>query len=112
MVDTGELEQFLNDKSAKKGDICEIMSEGTLEVKEDVNTKRKYKVLNLPVKLNSNIELIWSPAKLATAALQKLYNKETKNWVGKKFQIDLVKMLVKGEMREIVFPIPLEAKKV
>ena len=112
MVDSGELESYLNDKSAKKGDIVEILGEGTLEQKEDVATKRKYKVLNLPVKLNGTLDLTWSPAKLATAALQKLYGKETKGWINKKFQVDLIRMAIKGEMKEVVFPIPLEAKKV
>ena len=112
MVDTGELESYLNDKSAKKGDIVEIIGEGNLEEKEDPNNHRKYKVLNLPVKLNSTKDLIWSPAKLATAAMQKLHGKDTKTWVGKKFQVELVKMAIKGEMKDIVFPVPLEAQKI
>src|SRR3990167_1138723 len=112
IVDIGELESYLNDKSANKGDVVEIMSEGTLEVKQDsVNPTKVYRVLNLPVKLNGQRDLIWSPAKLATEALQKLYGRDTKNWVNKKFQVDLVKMSIKGEMKNVIFPMSLEPVK-
>ena len=49
MVDTGELESFLNVKSVKEGDIVEIVNEGKLEEKQDPMTARKYKILNLGV---------------------------------------------------------------
>ena len=113
MVNTAELESYLNSKSCQKGDIIEILGEGDFEVKQDAaNPKKVYKVLNLPVKVNSQIELIWSPAKLATEALQKLWGMESKGWLNKKFQVDLVRMSIKGEMKEVVFPISLEPVKV
>ena len=103
----------MNAKSCNKGDIVEILGEGTLEIKQDaVNPKRTYKILNLPVKVNSQTELIWSPAKLATEALQKLYGRDTAKWTGRKFQVDFVKMSIKGEMKEVIFPMSLEPVKV
>ena len=109
MVDTRELEAFLNDKSARKGDIVEITGSGDIEIKDDTNNaQRKYKVLNLPVMLNGTMALEYSPAKLAKEALEKLYGSNTDKWVGKKFVVDFVKMMVKGEMRNVIFPMPLE----
>ena len=109
MVSTSELESYLNDKSAKKGDRVKILSEGTIEVKEDAQNKKiKYKVLNLPVNLNGTLELIWSPGKLAVAALNKMFGTDTKTWVNKEFIVDLVKMQVKGELKEVIFPLPVE----
>lgn len=85
MVDTSELESFLNEKSAKEDDIVEITEEGLLEEKEDPVTKRKYKVINLPVLVNGERELIWTPNKEAIKVLQKVKGLDTKDWIGIKF---------------------------
>jgi hypothetical protein len=102
MVDIGEMENFLNEKSAKSGDIVEIIGEGLIEEQETQFGKRK--ILNIPVKLNG-IEKIWSPAKIARAEAQKIFEStNTKTWVGKKFQVIFVKMTIKGELKDVIIP--------
>lgn len=102
MVDTGELENYLNEKSAKKGDIVEIKSEG--EIVEQDGKFGKQRVLNIPVLLNGR-EMIWSPKKTATNLANKIFDStDTKNWVGKKFQVAFVKMMVNGEPKDIIIP--------
>lgn len=102
MVNTAALESFLNDKTAKENDICEIIGEGNIEEKDTQYGKRK--ILNLPVKLNGN-SLTWSPGKIAVKECEKIFlSTDTKNWVNKKFSIGFVKMTVKGEIKNIVIP--------
>lgn len=86
MVDTSEVESYLNGKSAKDGDIVVITGEGNIENKEDEATKRKYRALNLPVELNQR-PLTYSPNKTALEVLNKAWGTQTKAWIGKKFQV-------------------------
>lgn len=110
MVDTGELESFLSEKTAKGGDIVEIIGEG--EIQRDVETQfGKRNILNIPVKINGR-QLIWSPGKVARKEAEKIFNsKDTKNWINRKFQVTLVKMPVKGELKDILVPGSLEPLK-
>jgi len=111
MVDTSELESFLNDKSAKEGDIVEIVGDGVIEVKTDKdNEKRKYRVLNLPVKLNGR-ELIYSPNRDAMPVLQKAFGMNTADWVGKKFQVKLYPKTAFGVTKNAILPVIIEEKK-
>lgn len=103
MVDTGELENYLNDKSAKANDIVEIMLDGVVESKEDPLTKRKYKVLNLPVKCNGR-DLIFSPNKDALKVLNEAWGTETMNWIGKKFRIQFYPKTSFGKTTQAILP--------
>ena len=112
MVQLGELESYLNDKSAAKGDIVEILGEGTIELLEDKATHKVKKLLNLPVRLNSQRELIYTPGKKAIEAMQIKWGKDTKKWIGKKFQVEFVFMQVGQNELKVIKPIPIEAEKV
>lgn len=85
MVNTNELESFLNEKSCKEDDIVEIIGEGDLETKKDAVSNREYKVLNIPVTVNGSLKVIFSPNKEAVKALQIAKGVDTKNWIGIKF---------------------------
>lgn len=102
MVNLGELEHFLNDKSVKENDIGVILSEGSFQTVNDKFGERK--ILNIPVEVNS-VKLTWSPGKIARdEAIRVFGSQDTRNWVGKKFQIGFMKMIVKGEPKTIIIP--------
>lgn len=107
MVNTGLVENYLNEKSAKKGDIVEIKTEGEIgEVAQKDGSKRR--ALNIDVLLNGR-ELIWTPGKTAMRAVQKVWGMDTKDWIGHKAQVDFVKMNSYGELKDVLILIPITA---
>ncbi len=110
MVDTGLIENFLNEKSAKKGDIVEIADEGVIgEIAQQDGTKKK--CLNLGISLNGR-ELIYTPGKTALRALQKVWGLDSKAWVGKKASVDFIKMNSFGELKNVLILMPITETKV
>jgi hypothetical protein len=103
MVNTGELESFLNEKSCSEGDVVEILEEGVIEVKEDSASGRKYTVLNLPVLINGR-EIIYTPNRDAIEVLQKAYGIETKKWKGKKFKVSFYPKTAFGQTKTAILP--------
>jgi hypothetical protein len=110
MVDTAELENYLNEKSAKEGDMVYIISGGILESKEDPQTHRKYKVLNLPVRLMGTRELIYTPDKKAIEVLSEEFGSDSENWKGKEFKIKFYPKTVFGQEKTAILPV-IEQKK-
>ena|SRR3990167_8606385 len=108
MVNTGELESYLNDKSGTEGDLVEIMGEGLMGEKTDESGKVK-KVLDIPVTLNGQLKLTYTPGKKALNELQSAWGKETKQWVGKKFQIKFVVMQIGNKEINVIKPVPIKA---
>lgn len=109
MVDTGELESYLNEKSSKEHDVVEILEEGSVELKEDAQNHRKYKVLNLPVSVNGK-NVIYSPNKEAVEVMQKAWGKDTKSWKNKKFSIKFYPKTSFGVTKTAILPVILEQK--
>jgi hypothetical protein len=94
MVDTRELEKYLNEKSAKDGDIVEICGEG------EITEGQFGKMLNIPVKCNG-LDLVWTPSVKARNTLNmKLKTTDTKNWVGRKFQV----VIMEDKGKQILLP--------
>ena len=110
MVDTGLVENYLNEKSAKKDDIVTIKDEGDIGTILQVDGKQK-KCLNLGVEHNGR-DLIYTPGKTALRALQKVWGMDSKVWVGKKAKVDFIKMNSFGEMKNVLFLMPIEETKV
>ena len=109
MVDTIELENYLNDKSAKLNDIVEVTGEGLIEITTDDSGKTK-KNLQIPVLVNGKLKLIYSPGKTARKPLETAWGTDTKNWVGKKFQISFIKMQVGKDLLEVIYPVVMDVK--
>jgi hypothetical protein len=102
MVEIGELEAYLNDKSAKENDICVVTGEGSIQELDGEFGKRR--VLNIPVELNGRA-VIWTPGKLALNAAEQVFkSRNTTKWVGQKFAVGFVKMTVKGQIKDIIVP--------
>ena len=109
MVDTGELESYLNDKSAKENDICEVLESGLIEDKEDPISHRAYRVLNVPIKINGRT-LIYSPNKDALKVLNAAWGTNTQGWIGKKFQIKFYPKTSFGKTTNAILPVIIEQK--
>jgi len=99
----------LNENCAKDGDICVIVGDGVIEHKEDVNTKRKYKLLNLPVEVNG-LDLTYTPDKDAIAVMRSAWGADTKAWTGKKFSVKFYPKTVFGQKKTSILPVILEVK--
>lgn len=107
MVDTGELETYLNENSAKDDDIVEILNEGSIEHKVDDATKRKYAMLNISVRCGI-LELIYSPNKDAQEVFKKAWGRDTKNWVGKKFKVKIYPRTIFGVTKNAILPVIIQ----
>jgi hypothetical protein len=83
---------FVSFDSTQDGDIAEILDEGKVEYNETL----KKDMFNLKVSLNGK-QKIYSPNNTSGRALQDAFGKESKDWIGKKFQIIHAdkKMLIK-----------------
>ena len=109
MVDTGELENYLNESSCKDGDVVEILNEGVIESKVDTQSGRKYKLLNLGVRCGL-LELVYSPNKDAQEVLVKAYGKDTKQWIGRKFVVQIYPRTLFGVTKKAIFPKIIDVK--
>lgn len=97
---------YLNADTAKDGDICEITAPGE-EVEITVQGKTK-KVPNIPVKLNGERELIYSPGAKAGKKLVDAWGDETTEWVGRKFLVKIVTLEIGGKEQSVVRAEPLD----
>lgn len=88
---------FLNYESTNDGDIVEFIEEGKVEF----NQALKKDMFNIKVKKGEKV-MTYSPNNKTGKALQDAFGMDTKEWIGKKFQILHVekKMLVKPLIAE------------
>jgi hypothetical protein len=112
MVNVGELENFLNDSSAKDNDMCEILPGAVINDKEDAVTKRKYKELLLNVKLNGTRDLQYAPNKDAREVLTKAFGSDTDKWTGKKFTVKIYPKTSFGVTKNAILPVLIKEVKV
>ena len=73
---------FLNYDGTQDGDIATILDEGKYEYSETL----KKDMFNMNVECNGK-KKIYSPTNKAGKALQDAFGVDTKNWIGKQFQI-------------------------
>ena len=85
---------YLNIESSKDGEIAEITGEGEY-VEIDFQGIKK-KVFNIPINV-SGTKKIYTPGNKAGKILIKSFGKDTKNWIGKKFEVVHIenKMLIR-----------------
>lgn len=86
-----------------------ITGDGAIEHKEDTNTQRKYKLLNLPVEVNG-LSLTYTPDKDAIAVFRKAWGMETKAWTGKKFSIKFYPKTIFGQKKTAILPVIIDQK--
>lgn len=80
---------FLNFDSTKDGDVFEIIDEGKVEYNETL----KKDMFNIKVKQGEKVKT-YSPNNTSGRELQSAFGLDTKQWVGKKFEI----LHVQGKM--------------
>lgn len=73
---------FLNIDSTQDGDVIEILNEGKVEY----NDKLKKNMFNLQVKKGDKV-MTYSPNNQSGRQLQEAFGRDSKDWIGKKFQI-------------------------
>jgi hypothetical protein len=103
-MDTGNLDVFLNENTARDMDIVEILDEGRIEEKISPKDNRVYNVLNLSVQ-NGSRKLIYTPNKDALEVLKKAFGKDTANWVNKKFQVKIYPKTAFGITKNAILPV-------
>ena len=96
---------YLNSAICKDADIVEVTGEGEKSAIEK-NGKTK-EVYNIPVLLGSK-KLVYTPGFKALKVLVEAWGDETKNWIGKKFQVKMVLMEVAGREMNVIRPQPLD----
>ena len=74
--------EFLNFDTTKDGEICKILS----EAKPVYNEVLKKDIVNCDVEKNG-VKFVYSPNLSACKALQNAFGMDTKDWIGKKFEI-------------------------
>ena len=101
-MDVSELlGDYLNADTAKEGDIVEILDEGT---KAKIGEKE---VLNIKCALNGK-GTTYTPNRKSIKILRTAWGAETKDWIGRKFQVKFVFMEVQGKELQIIRPVPLQ----
>lgn len=83
---------YLNFDSTQDADVIEIISEGKVEY----NDTLKKDMFNIQVKKGDKV-MTYSPNNSSGRILQQVFGKDTKDWIGKKFQVMHVdkKMLIR-----------------
>ena len=99
MVEADFSGNFVNDENAKEGDVLEIIGEGEYEEKENSTTGKKFRVLNIPCKINGGRDLIFTPSIDCGKRLVAAWGKETKAWIGKKGQVKHYRYKAFGETK-------------
>jgi hypothetical protein len=73
---------YLNYDGTEDGDMVTILTEGKVEYNETL----KKEMFNIDVEHNQK-KKVYSPSNKAGKTLQDAFGKDTKNWIGKQFQI-------------------------
>jgi hypothetical protein len=73
---------FLNYESTEDGEIVTILNEGKVEYNETL----KKELFNISVEHNGKTK-IYSPNNTAGKVFQETFGKDTKEWVGKQFEV-------------------------
>ena len=92
-------QNFVNADNANEGDILLITGEGEYEDKTNATTQKKFRVLNIPCKINDGRELTFTPSIDCGKKLVAAWGKETKEWIDKTGKVIHVKYKAFGETK-------------
>ena len=91
---------YLKAEDCKGGEIVEILSEG--EIAEITSPEGKVKnVLNYKVSVDGQ-EKEWTPNRTCGQMLMQAWGEDDKNWIGKKFQIELMRTQMFGKVKNAI----------
>ena len=100
---------FLKAEDCKGGELCEITGPGVTDEIEGANGEVK-EVRNYPVKVNG-VEKTFSPNKTNGNIMMQAWGEDDDAWIGKKFQIELIKISAFGKVRNSIVVKPIVEQK-
>ena len=93
------LNDYLSAEHIKKfGNVCMIADEGRYLLKEESGFKRD--VFQIKVKMGDGECFIWSMNKESEQNLMRSWGRETKNWIEKFVQFEIIKLKINGQIKE------------
>jgi len=99
---------FLRAKDVKEGDVVVLLNAG--EVRDaDFGTGKSRKVVEFEVEHNK-INKIWTVNKTTLKNFIKAYGDDTNKWVGSEVKLSLVKVNVRGEIKDSIVGYALQEK--
>ena len=97
--------RWLKPNDVNDGDIITVIDEGR---KRDANeTPFKRAVFEIPVRLPSGEQKIWTMNRTTQRRCIAAWGNETRNWIGKRLRIKLKEQNVKGVMKTVIYGFPL-----
>jgi len=101
-----ENSQFLRPSEVKAGDVVVILNEG--EVREsDFGTGKARKVFEIEVDHNK-VKKLWTMNKTTMKIFVEKWGDDTKKWIGKTAKLSLVKVNVRGQIKDSIVGEPVE----
>lgn len=98
-----ELSTYLNVDTCEQGDIVEIIGEGEYSTMKDNRTQKDKRVFNIPVRLGTK-QLTYTPGVNVLKELVLKWGKDSKSWVGKKFQVEIRTVEAFGKETQVIRP--------
>jgi hypothetical protein len=98
--------QFLRSKDINDGEVLEIIE--TPKIRPAEESKFGKMALHILVKLPDNSEKVYQPNKTTIAEFVKAWGRDYRNWVGKKFKVEIQKERVSGQLKEVIYGNPVE----
>lgn len=99
-------DKYLSAENSENGDIITILDEGSKAMIKIQGSDKEKLVYNFKVS-NGRYELTYTPGTTAQKELMRAWGRETKNWVGKKFQVKIVEAMSFGKPKSLIFPLPI-----
>lgn len=107
MVKMSEHEEFLSAEMVKNGDLLEIVNEGRFLTADETPFKRAS--FQIEVKLPNGSVKTWTMNKTTRKRLAAAYGDDSREWIGKKVRVELLKQNVRGELKTVIYGHPVEA---
>ena len=99
-----EPREFLRPKDVKAGDLVFILNEGITR-EADFGTGKPRVVFEIEVEHNK-VKKTWTTNKTTLKGFIKAWGDDTKKWIGKKAKLSLVKVNVRGEIKDSIIGVP------
>jgi hypothetical protein len=96
--------QFLKSIDINDGEILEIAEIPKVRPAEE--SKFGKMALHVLVKLPDGSLKTYQPNKTTIGEFVKAWGKDMKEWVGKKFEVEIQKLRVSGQLKEVIYGIP------
>lgn len=104
MVRISSFDKYLRPEAIGNGTLLIIASEGEYISAEESFLGRA--VFQIEVQLGNDLKT-WTMNKTTQRNLAKAYGDETRNWIGRKVRIELTKMNIRGESKNVMLGYPV-----